>query len=112
MPASALTRCNMVYVPEGNILLSGTVHNNLLLGNPTASDAELKEALHTAVAGFVFDLPNGWDNPCGEIGAELSEGQAQRMAEKTVLLVTHRKEAVAGCREVIHIKRSRIHKKE
>ena len=78
--ASPLTRCNVVYVPQGNTLLSGTMRDNLLLGNPEATDAELYEALHTAVAEFVFDLPEGMNTLCGEGGARLSEGQAQRIA--------------------------------
>lgn len=79
-PASPLTRCNLVYVPQGNTLLSGTIRDNLLLGHPDATDDELKQALHTAVAEFVFDLPEGMDTRCGEGGEGLSEGQAQRIA--------------------------------
>ena len=78
--ASPLTRCNLVYVPQGNTLLSGTVRDNLLLGNPLATKWELREALHTAVAEFVFDLPDGLETRCGEAGTGLSEGQAQRIA--------------------------------
>lgn len=76
---SPLTRANMVYVPQGNSLLSGTVRDNLLLGNPDASDEQLRDALVTAVAEFVYDLPDGLDTLCGERGAGLSEGQAQRI---------------------------------
>ena len=83
---SAATRCNMVYVPQGNSLLEGTIRQNLLLGNPDATDAELREALHTAVADFVYELPDGLDTPCGELGAGLSEGQAQRIAIARALL--------------------------
>ena len=78
--ASSLTRCNLVYVPQGNTLLSGTIRDNLLLGNPLATDDEINQALHTAVAEFVFDLPAGLDTRCGEGGEGLSEGQAQRVA--------------------------------
>jgi len=75
-----LTRYNLVYVPQGNTLMSGTIRNNLLLGNPDATDDELKTALHTAAAEFVFALPDGLNTLCGEQGAGLSEGQAQRIA--------------------------------
>lgn len=50
------------------------------MGNAEADDDELKEALYLAVADFVNDLPDGMDTMCGEHGAGLSEGQAQRIA--------------------------------
>ena len=78
--ASPMTRCNIVYVPQGNTLISGTIRDNLLVGKSDATDEELREALHTAVADFVHDLPDGLDTLCGERGAGLSEGQAQRIA--------------------------------
>lgn len=75
------TRCNCIYVPQGNNLLSGTIRYNLLLGNPTATDKEMKQALHVAAADFVFnELPNGIDTVVGERGFSLSEGQSQRIA--------------------------------
>lgn len=76
---SPLTRDNMVYVPQGNSLLSGSVRDNLLLGNPNATDEDLRRVLTTAVAEFVFDLPQGLESLCGERGSGLSEGQAQRI---------------------------------
>ena len=79
-PASPATRCNLVYVPQGNTLFSGTVRENLLMGNPEASEGQMREALETAVADFVFRLHDGLDTRCGEGGAGLSEGQAQRIA--------------------------------
>jgi ABC-type bacteriocin/lantibiotic exporter with double-glycine peptidase domain len=80
VPASAATRCNLVYVPQGNTLFSGSVRENLLMGDPEATDDRMKAALETAVAGFVLDFPDGLDTRCGEGGAGLSEGQAQRIA--------------------------------
>lgn len=85
-PVSPATRCNLVYVPQGNSLFSGTVRENLLMGNPEAGDEQLKEALHTAAADFVFDLPGGLDAHCFEAGTGLSEGQAQRIAIARALL--------------------------
>ncbi|MFV0417417.1 MAG: ABC transporter ATP-binding protein [Dysgonomonas sp.] len=76
---SPLVRCNMVYVPQGNTLLSGTIRDNLLLGKPNATEKELRYVLTTAVAEFVYDLPDGLDTVCGEKGAGLSEGQSQRI---------------------------------
>ena len=80
VPASAATRCNLVYVPQGNTLFSGSVRENLLMGNPDATEEEMKAALETAVADFVFTLPDGMETRCGEGGAGLSEGQSQRIA--------------------------------
>lgn len=84
--SSADTRCNFMYVPQGNSLMSGTIKANLLLANPDASEDEMKEALVTAAAGFVFDLPAGLETDCAEVGAGLSEGQAQRIAIARALL--------------------------
>ena len=85
-PASPATRCNLVYVPQGNSLFSGTVRDNLMMGNPEATEEQLRSALHTAAADFVFDLPGGLDAQCFESGAGLSEGQAQRIAIARALL--------------------------
>ena len=79
-------RCNFVYVPQGNTLMSGTIRDNLRLGKLTASDAEMAEALRKACADFVFDLPEGLDTSCSEQGGGLSEGQAQRISIARALL--------------------------
>lgn len=84
--ASAATRCNLSYVPQNNMLVSGTIKENLLMGNPAATDEELREALHTAVADFVYTLPQGIDTLCGERNSGLSEGQVQRIAIARALL--------------------------
>ena len=86
VPVSPATRCNFMYVPQGNSLLSGSVRANLLMARPTATDEELREVLHLAAADFVFDLPDGLDTSCAEIGRGLSEGQAQRIAIARALL--------------------------
>lgn len=86
VPISPATRCNLVYVPQGNSLFSGTVRDNLLMGNPEATDEQLRSVLHIAAADFVFDLPGGLDAHCFEAGAGLSEGQAQRIAIARALL--------------------------
>ena len=85
-PASSLTRCNIVFVPQGNTLMSGSVRDNLLLGDPQASEAQMREVLHLAAADFVLELPDGLDTICGERGSGLSEGQAQRIAIARALL--------------------------
>ena len=78
--ASPQTRCNLSYVPQGNTLVSGTIRENLQMGNPDATEEEMRQALHLAVADFVLALPDGLDTLCGERGTGLSEGQAQRIA--------------------------------
>ena len=80
------TRCNFMYVPQGNSLLSGSIRDNLLIANPDATDDEMKDALHVADADFVLDLPDGLDSVCAETGGGLSEGQAQRIAIARALL--------------------------
>ena len=85
-PAGPAVRGNFLYVPQGNSLLSGTIRQNLLLARPDADEEQLREALHTAVADFVFELPDALDTPCGEEGSGLSEGQCQRIAIARALL--------------------------
>ena len=83
---SPLHRCNFVYVPQGNTLLSGSLRENLLLGNPQATDGEMREALRMACADFVEQLPEGLDTHFSEQGGGLSEGQAQRISIARALL--------------------------
>ena len=85
-PATPETRCNFAYVPQGNTLFSGTVRDNLLMGDRNADERRMREALHIAAADFVFDLPDGLDTICSEAGGGLSEGQAQRIAVARGLL--------------------------
>lgn len=82
----ALHRCNFVYVPQGNTLLSGTLRDNMLLGRPDATDEEIREALRLSCADFVHELPDGLDTKFSEQGGGLSEGQAQRIAIARSLL--------------------------
>ena len=79
-------RCNFVYVPQGNTLLSGTIRENLRLGKLDATDEEMKAALHQSCADFVMELPQGLDTLCSEQGGGLSEGQAQRISIARSLL--------------------------
>lgn len=79
-------RCNFVYVPQGNTLMSGTIRENLRLGKLDATDEEMEEALKKSCAEFVMNLPKGLDTVCSESGGGLSEGQAQRIAIARALL--------------------------
>ena len=75
------TRRLFAYVPQGNLLLSGSVRENLTIVKPDATQAELDEAIYvSAMDEFLPQLPNGLDTILGESGAGLSEGQAQRLA--------------------------------
>lgn len=85
-PMSPRLRTNLVYVPQGNTLLSGTIRDNLRLGKIDATDEEMLKALHKACADFVADLPDGLDTQCAEQGGGLSEGQAQRISIARALL--------------------------
>ena len=79
-------RCNFVYVPQGNTLLSGTIRDNLLMGCPDATDDDLWRVLRLVCGDFVATLPQGLDTVCTEAGGGLSEGQAQRIAIARALL--------------------------
>lgn len=83
---SPLTRCNITYVPQGNTMLSGSIRDNLLLGNVDATEEQMYEALDEACADFVRELPDGLDTEMTEQGGGLSEGQAQRICIARALL--------------------------
>lgn len=79
--ANAGTRQFISYVPQGNTLFSGTVRENILIGNLQATEEEMWKALElSSGAEFVKELPKGMDTVIGERGHGLSEGQAQRIA--------------------------------
>ncbi|MBQ8969569.1 MAG: ABC transporter ATP-binding protein [Bacteroidaceae bacterium] len=86
LEVSPLTRCNLVYVPQDNTLFSGSIRDNLLLGNPDATEQEMQQALQTACADFVLSLPDGIDSTIGENATGLSQGQAQRICIARALL--------------------------
>lgn len=83
---TSLMRCNITYVPQGNTLMSGTIRENLLLGNLNASEEEIETALKNSCAQFVFDLPDKLNTLITEQGGGLSEGQAQRICIARALL--------------------------
>lgn len=73
-------------VPQGNMLFSGTIRENLTLLSPNAAQTEIDGALKNACAEFVYTLPEGLDTVLGEGGSGISEGQAQRIAVARALL--------------------------
>lgn len=84
---AAMRHC-ITYIPQGNTLMSGSVRDNLLLAAPEATEEQMLEAIHTAVADFILDLPDGLDTPIGERAIRLSEGQMQRIVIARSLLRT------------------------
>lgn len=84
---SVETRDFFSYVPQGNSLFSGTIRENMEMGNPDASDEMIINALKQAcIWPFVEMLPEGLDTPIGERGVGVSEGQAQRLSIARALL--------------------------
>jgi len=65
---------------EEPTLFSASVRENLLMGNPDATEEEVLEALAVSQARFALDLPWGLDTRIGEQGLSLSGGQRQRLA--------------------------------
>ena len=81
IPMNAETRHLFSYVPQGNTILSGTIAENMRMAKEDATDEEIIEALKIACAwSFVEKLPETFNNPVGERGRGLSEGQAQRIS--------------------------------
>lgn len=81
LPLDRSTRRLFAYVPQGNLLLSGTLRDNLTIVAPDATEEQLRQAVYVSdMEEFVSHLPQGLDTPLGESGAGLSEGQAQRLA--------------------------------
>ncbi len=74
------------FVPQDNMLFSGTVRENITILNPDATDEEIKRALENSAAEFAYDLDGGLDFELGEAGEGVSQGQAQRLAIARVLL--------------------------
>ena len=87
IPGNADIRRYFSYVPQGNTILSGTVAENMRIVKEDATDEEIISCLKTACAwDFIERMPQGINNPVGERGRGLSEGQAQRLAIARALL--------------------------
>ena len=81
------TRRLFSYVPQGNLLLSGSLRENLTIVKPDATQEEIDQALYvSAMEDYLPQLPKGLDTVLGESGAGLSEGQAQRLAIARAIL--------------------------
>jgi len=85
--ASADTRKLFSFVPQGNTVFSGTIEENLRMGNPDATWEEVEACARMACAlDFISELPDGMATIIGERGLGISEGQAQRLAIARALL--------------------------
>ena len=74
-------RANISVVFQDNFLFSGTIKENILLGNENATQEQLQKAVEMAyLTDFVKDLKEGLDTQIGERGIRLSGGQKQRVA--------------------------------
>jgi len=74
-------RRNIALVSQDPVLFNDTIYNNLLLGRPGASRAEVEQAARDAFAqDFITAFPAGYETVVGERGALLSGGQKQRIA--------------------------------
>ena len=81
------TRTLFSFVPQGNMLFSGTLKDNVTFVNADATREQIERALKVSCADeFIKELPNGLDTLVGEGGVGLSEGQVQRIAIARALL--------------------------
>lgn len=87
IPLDRSNRHLLSYVPQGNLLLSGTLRENLTIVSPDATEADIAQALSVScMDDYLPSLPHGLDTVLGESGAGLSEGQAQRLAIARAIL--------------------------
>ena len=87
VPLDRRTRKLFAYIPQGNLLLSGTLRDNLVITNPGATEAEIAQAIAVSCMDeFLGQLPDGLETVIGENATGLSEGQAQRLAIARAIL--------------------------
>ena len=87
IPADAGTRKMFSYVPQGNMILSGTIRENLIFSGRKVSEEEIRAAAEMAcIWEYIQKLPDGLDTVLKERGNGLSEGQIQRIAIARALL--------------------------
>lgn len=87
VPLTTAHRGLFAYVPQGNMVLSGTIRENVTMCNEKVSDEEIEVALRAAeVYDVVSELPEGLETHLTERGGGLSEGQLQRIAIARALL--------------------------
>lgn len=80
-------RALFAYVPQGNLMLSGSIRENILFGNRSVAESDMKRVAKIAcIAEDIETFPEGYDTILGERGIGLSEGQAQRLAIARAIL--------------------------
>ncbi len=87
IPISASTRGLFAFVPQGNMILSGTLYENITFGNANVTDEAVAQAVRLAcLEETIQSLPQGLQTVVGERGFGLSEGQIQRVSIARALL--------------------------
>lgn len=102
----------IAYVPQGNTLMTGTIEENLKIGNKDATEEMMFKALKMASAySFVNKLPDGLKTVLSEKSGGISEGQAQRIAiarafisDKPVLILDEATSALDEENEAVILK--------
>lgn len=85
--ADRSTRSLFAYVPQGNLLFSGTLRENLLLTKPDATEEQIQRAIYVSnMDDYLSQLPQGLETVLGENAHGLSEGQAQRLSIARAIL--------------------------
>ncbi len=77
---TVICREPVAYVPQGNMILSGTIRENIAFYHPIEEEKIIHAAKVAEIFDFIQTLPNGFDTVLGEKGLGLSEGQVQRLA--------------------------------
>ncbi|MBR6533408.1 MAG: ABC transporter ATP-binding protein [Clostridia bacterium] len=85
--ADASTRHLFAYVPQGNMILSGSIKDNITMCNPNIPEEDMISACKTAeIHNYISSLPDGYNTVLSERGGGLSEGQIQRLSIARALL--------------------------
>lgn len=87
IPTDASVRPLFAYVPQGNMVLSGSIRDNISLCNPDVDEESIINAAKAAeIYDYIAALPDGLDTMLSERGAGLSEGQIQRISIARALI--------------------------
>jgi ATP-binding cassette subfamily B protein len=80
-------RNQIAYVGQDAFLFHASIRENIAVGRPDASEAEIIAAAKAAHAhDFIMEFPSGYDTPCGELGLQIAGGERQRIAIARALL--------------------------
>ena len=111
MPLSQLSEY-VSFVTQDNFLFRCSLLENIRLGNPKATDEEVKAARAAQCEEFIEKLPLGYDTPAGEAGKRLSGGEKQRIAAltkgKTLLVIAHRLSTIKAADNIVVLKSGTI----